>query len=72
LTAFPGPRDSFGWEAEAIAPGDIAALEALLPDRWLAAHPEHRLEQREEESREARARRRATLVPLVVQPATAK
>jgi len=42
----------------AIAPGDTAGLEALLPDRWLAAHPEHRLEQREEESREAQARRR--------------
>lgn len=42
----------------AIAPGDAAALEALLPDRWLAAHPEHRLEQREEESREAQVRRR--------------
>ncbi|MGA2254783.1 MAG: transposase domain-containing protein [Thermoguttaceae bacterium] len=42
----------------AIAPGDTAALEALLPDRWLAAHPEHRLEQREEESREVQARRR--------------
>jgi hypothetical protein len=24
-----------------------------LPDRWIAAHPEHRLEQRKEESREA-------------------
>jgi transposase/uncharacterized coiled-coil protein SlyX len=42
----------------AIAPGDTAALEALLPDRWVAAHPEHRLEQREEESREAQVRRR--------------
>jgi transposase len=42
----------------AIAPGNTAALEALLPDRWVAAHPEHRLEQREEESREAQARRR--------------
>ena len=42
----------------AIAPNDTAALEALLPDRWLADHPEHRLEQREEESREAQARRR--------------
>jgi hypothetical protein len=41
-----------------IAPGGTAALEALLPDRWVAAHPEHRLEQREEESREAQARRR--------------
>ena len=40
----------------AIAPSDTAALEALLPDRWLAKHPEHRLEQREEESREAQAR----------------
>ena len=34
------------------------ALKDLLPDRWVAAHPEHRLEQREEESREAQARRR--------------
>ena len=42
----------------AIAIGDTATLEALLPDRWLAAHPEHRLEQREEESREAQVRRR--------------
>jgi len=42
----------------AIDPGDTAALEALLPDRWVAAHPGHRLEQREEESREAQARRR--------------
>ena len=42
----------------AIDPMDTAALEALLPDRWVAAHPEHRLEQREEESREAQARRR--------------
>jgi len=42
----------------AVAPSDTAALEALLPDRWVAAHPEHRLEQREEESREAQVRRR--------------
>jgi hypothetical protein len=35
-----------------------ADLEALLPDRWLAAHPEHRLEQREEESGEAQVPRR--------------
>jgi len=42
----------------AIAPNDTAALEALLPDRWVAVHPEHRLEQWEEESREAQARRR--------------
>ena len=38
----------------AIAPGDTSALEALLPDRWLAAHPEHRLEQREENSAKPR------------------
>jgi len=25
----------------AIAPGDTVALEGLLPDRWVAAHPEH-------------------------------
>jgi hypothetical protein len=42
----------------AIDASDTAALEALLPDRWIAAHPEHRLEQREEESRDAQARRR--------------
>jgi transposase len=42
----------------AIAPDDTASMEALLPDRWVATHPEHRLEQREEESREAQARRR--------------
>ena len=42
----------------AIAPNDTAALEALLPNCWVAVHPEHRLEQREEESREAQARRR--------------
>jgi hypothetical protein len=33
-------------------------LEALLLDRWVAAHPEHRLEQREEESLAAQDRRR--------------
>ncbi len=42
----------------AIAPDDTTALEAPLPDRWVAVHPEHRLEQREEESREAPSRRR--------------
>jgi hypothetical protein len=40
-----------------IAPGNTAALESLLPDRSVAAYPEHRLEQREEESRAAPARR---------------
>ena len=41
----------------AVAPGDTTALDTPLPDRWVAAHPEDRLEQREEESREAQARR---------------
>ncbi|MFZ1935919.1 MAG: hypothetical protein WCB27_12495 [Thermoguttaceae bacterium] len=45
-----------------MAPCEITvALEALLPDRWVTAHPEHRLEQCEEESHEAEARRRRTL-----------
>jgi len=38
--------------------GDTTALESLLPDRRLADQPEHRLEQREEESREPEVRRR--------------
>jgi len=42
----------------AIPPTDTAALETLLPGRWLQIHPEHRLTEREEESREAQARRR--------------
>jgi hypothetical protein len=42
----------------AIPPTDSAALETLLPDRWLQIHPEHRLTEREEESREVQARRR--------------
>ena len=46
-----------GRSSHAATINDTAALEALLPDRWIAAHPEHRLEQREEESREAQARR---------------
>ena len=37
---------------------DTAALETLLPDRWLHVHPEHRLTEREEESCDAQARRR--------------
>jgi hypothetical protein len=41
-----------------IATDDTAAPEALLPDRWVAAHPEHRMEQREGESLEAQVRRR--------------
>ena len=55
----------------AIDPTDTAALEALLPGRWVAAHPEHRLEQREEESREAQAcRRQKRLARRAARPAT--
>jgi transposase len=42
----------------AIRPDDFAALDALLPDRWVQAHPEHILAERIEESRKALARRR--------------
>jgi transposase len=42
----------------AIVPDDVAALDALLPDRWAQAHPGHILAERIEESREALARRR--------------
>ena len=35
-------------------------LEALLPDRWGATHPEHVLEHRLEESRRKAARQKAT------------
>jgi len=35
----------------------MAALEEFLPDRRVAAHPEHLLDQRQEESREAQLRR---------------
>jgi transposase len=41
----------------AIPPTDTVALEELLPDRWVKTHPEHLLDQRQEESREAQARR---------------
>jgi hypothetical protein len=41
----------------AIPPTDTAALEELLPDRWVKAHPEHLLDQRQEESRDAQLRR---------------
>jgi hypothetical protein len=37
---------------------DTAALETLLPNRGQQVHPEHRLTEREGESREAHARRR--------------
>lgn len=42
----------------AISPTEETALEALLPNRWIQAHPEHRLQDREEERREALHRRR--------------
>ena len=35
-------------------------LEALLPDRWAATHPEHVLEHRLEESRRKAARQKVT------------
>ena len=35
-------------------------LNALLPDRWAASHPEHVLEHRLEESRQKAARQKAT------------
>ncbi len=42
----------------AVAAGDTAGIDAFLPDRWLAAHPEHRMVERERESREAQNRRK--------------
>ena len=39
-------------------PDDVAALDALLPDHWAKAHPEHVLMERIEESREALDRHR--------------
>jgi transposase len=43
----------------ALAADDAAGLEALLPDRWLATHPEHHLAERSRESQAAHHRRRA-------------
>jgi transposase/uncharacterized coiled-coil protein SlyX len=40
-----------------IEPGDEASLEALLPNRWIESHPEHRLQDREAEFLAAKARR---------------
>jgi len=39
--------------------GETAGLSSLLPDRWAAAHPEHVLTHRLEESRQKRARQQA-------------
>jgi transposase len=40
-----------------VAADDGEALDRFLPDRWLAAHPEHRVVERERESHEAQRRR---------------
>jgi transposase len=40
--------------------GGETDLEALLPDRWAASHPEHVLKHRLEESRRKAARRKET------------
>ena len=42
----------------AVAADDAAGLDPFLPDRWLAAHPEHRLVERQRESHQAQRRRR--------------
>jgi transposase len=42
----------------AVAAEDTAGIDQFLPDRWLAAHPRHRLVQRQRESRQAQTRRR--------------
>ena len=42
----------------AVSPGDIAGIDEFLPDRWIAAHPENRLLERERESHDAQRRRR--------------
>ncbi len=44
--------------APSLPADDPAAWEPLLPDRWLAAHPEHKLSDREAEFQAAAARRR--------------
>lgn len=42
----------------AVAADDKAGIDEFLPDRWLAAHPQHRLVERERESRQAQNRRK--------------
>ena len=42
----------------AVGSGDLAGVDAYLPDRWLMAHPQHRLIERQRESQEAQRRRR--------------
>ncbi len=43
---------------ECLKPDQVAALEELLPDRWLQSHPEHRSEDRQFELEDANAARR--------------
>ena len=43
----------------AVAAGDTAGTDQFLPDRWLAAHPQHRLVERQRESRQVQTRRKA-------------
>jgi hypothetical protein len=40
--------------------GETDNLDALLPDRWAQAHPEHVLNYRLDESRQKRARQKST------------
>ena len=42
----------------AVAAGDKAGIDQFLPDRWLTAHPQHRLIERERESRQVQNRRK--------------
>lgn len=46
-----GEQGEVGGVAEAVREwrGSVAALEQLLPDRWLQARPEHRTEERQRE-----------------------
>jgi hypothetical protein len=44
---------------ECLSSDQLQAIEALLPDRWLQEHPEHRLEERMRELDDATTRRRA-------------
>ena len=40
-----------------LEPGDASAMRNLLPDRWALADPQHVLEARQQESRDALERR---------------
>lgn len=57
MNVWPHLPDVLCWII-AIAPGDTAALKALLPGRWeSSAHPEQQFEQGQEGPREAQTRR---------------